>query len=89
MKAFSTGAARLASRARQLLASARDVRVQAWIEEDLGSDDGAVRLAAVGALVALGRASRGAPVLADADPGVRTRGACALILAARLGSPRR
>jgi hypothetical protein len=81
--------ARLASRARQLLASARDVRVQAWIEEDLGSDDGAVRLAAVGALVALGRASRGAPVLADADPGVRTRGACALILAARLGSPRR
>jgi hypothetical protein len=76
---------RLASRARQLLASAGDVRVQAWIEEDLASDDGSRRLAAAGALVALGRASRGAPVLADPDPSVRTRGACTLLLAARQG----
>ncbi len=80
---------RLASRARQVLASAGDARVQAWIEEDLRSDDGSLRLAAVEALVALGRASRGAPVLADPDPSVRTRGACALLLAARLGPPLR
>jgi hypothetical protein len=81
--------ARLASRARQLLASAGDVRVQAWIEEDLRSDDASVRLAAVGALVALGRASRAATVLADLDPSVRIRGACDLMQAARRGHPLR
>jgi hypothetical protein len=75
----------LASRARLALAHAGDVRVQAWIERDLTSTDARVRLAAVDALIALGRASRGAPVLADPDVSVRTRGACALLLAARLG----
>jgi hypothetical protein len=77
---------RLASRARQVLAGAGDVRVQAWIEEDLHAEDGAVRLSAVGALVSLSRGSRAAPVLADPDVSVRTRGACALLVAARLGA---
>lgn len=75
----------LASRARLLLAEAGDTRVQAWMEGDLHSADAWVRLSAVGALVALGRASRAAPILADTDASVRTRGACALILASRLG----
>jgi hypothetical protein len=75
----------LASRARALLAQAGDVRGQAWIEEDLRSVDAWARLSAVGALVALGRASRAAPILADADASVRTRGACALLLASRFG----
>ncbi len=80
----------LASRARLALAHAGDVRVQAWIERDLASKDARVRLAAVDGLVALGRASRAAPALADPDASVRTRGACALLLAARLGrAPRR
>lgn len=77
---------RLASRARQVLAGAGDVRVQAWIEEDLHAEDGAVRLSAVGALISLSRGSRAAPVLADPDVSVRTRGACALLVAARLGA---
>jgi HEAT repeat protein len=75
----------LASRARLALARDGDVRVQAWIEQDLASKDPRARLAAVDALVALGRASRGAPALADPDVSVRTRAACALLLAARLG----
>jgi hypothetical protein len=80
----------LASEARLALARAGDARIQGWIEEDLAAKDARVRLAAVDALVALGRGSRGAPVLADPDVSVRTRGACALLLAARLGeAPRR
>jgi hypothetical protein len=74
----------LASRARLALARAGDVRVQAWIEHDLTSNEPRARLMAVDALIALGRASRGASVLADPDVSVRTRGACALLLAARL-----
>jgi hypothetical protein len=73
----------LASRARHALASAGDIHIQAWIEEDLGSDDARVRLSAVDALAALGRAARGAPLLADKDPSVRTRAACALLLSSR------
>ncbi len=73
----------LGSRARLALARAGDLRVQAWIEEDLGAKDPEVRLSAVDALAALGRSGRGAPVLADADPSVRTRAACALLLAVR------
>jgi len=76
-----------ASRARLALANAGDTRVQAWIEQDLVSKEARVRLTAAFALVALGRASRGAPVLADEDVSVRMRGACALLLAARLGTP--
>jgi hypothetical protein len=76
----------LSSRARLLLAEAGDVRVQAWVEADLRSEDPWVRISALEALVALGRATRGAPLLADAEVSVRTRGACALLLAARLDS---
>jgi len=81
-----TDDALLASRARLALAHAGDTRVQAWIEQDLASKEARVRLTAVDSLIALGRASRGAPVLADEDASVRTRGACALLLAARLGN---
>jgi len=84
-----TGDEPLASEARLALARAGDARVQAWIEEDLASKDARTRLAATSALVALGRGSRGAPVLADPDVSVRTRGACALLLAARLGGASR
>ncbi len=73
------------SRARLLLAEAGDLRIQAWIEGDLRSPDNATRLGAVDALAALGRASRAAPLLADDDPSVRTRAACVILLAARLG----
>jgi hypothetical protein len=72
----------LASRARFALATAGDVHVQAWIEDDLASPDPQARLVAADALAALGRAARSAPLLADADPSVRTRAACTLLAAA-------
>jgi hypothetical protein len=72
----------LASRARFALASAGDVHIQAWIEGDLASSDPLARIVAVDALAALGRAARGAPLLADSDPSVRTRAACTLLVAA-------
>ena len=75
---------RLAARARWALAGIGDVRVQAWIERDLDSADPSVRLSAASALAVLGRAARGAPLLADADPEVRTRAACTLVMASRL-----
>jgi len=53
------------SRARLSLAEARDLRVQAWVEGDLGSKDAFARLSAADALAALGRAARAAPLLAD------------------------
>lgn len=73
-----------ASRARLALATAGDARIQAWIEGDLTSEDPLLRLSAVDALAALGRAGRAAVVLADANPSVRTRAACAVLLAARV-----
>jgi hypothetical protein len=73
----------LASRARFILASAGHVAVQAWIESDLAAKEGYDRLAAASALAALGRSARGAPLLADDDPAVRTRAACTLLIAAR------
>jgi hypothetical protein len=83
--AGKTGDPELASRARSLLASAGDARIQAWLENDLQAGDVSQRLSAVGALVTLGRATRAAPILADADASARTRGACALLVAARVG----
>ncbi|WP_394823386.1 HEAT repeat domain-containing protein [Pendulispora albinea] len=77
---------RLGGRARSALAMVGHVRVQAWIERDLQSPDPSMRLSAAAALGALGRAARGAPLLADADPEVRTRAACTLIMASRLKS---
>jgi len=73
-----------ASRARLLLAEAGDARVQAWLEADLKSAEADARLSAAGALAALGRATRAAPLLADPDPEVRTRAACTILLSARL-----
>jgi hypothetical protein len=74
---------KLASRARLALAAAGDLRVQAWIEQDLTSEDPSLRLLAASALSSLGRASRGAPLLVDKDPRVRARVACTLLLARR------
>lgn len=72
-----------AARARQVLASAGDLRVQAWIEEDLASGSPQRRAGAAYALGALGRVARAAPLLADADPSIRTRVACTIIVASR------
>jgi hypothetical protein len=71
------------ARAKLALATAHDLRVQAWIEADLGAKDVSTRLGAATALAALGRPGRAAPLLADADPSVRTRAACTLLLAVR------
>lgn len=73
----------VASRARFALANAGELRVQAWIEEDLAATDPNRRAQAASALAALGRSARGAPLLVDADPSVRTRAACTMIVAAR------
>jgi len=78
----------LSAHARTALAAAGDVRIQAWIERDLTAPDVSMRLSAVSALAALGRSVRGAPVLADADPSVRTRAACAIIIGSRISSNR-
>jgi hypothetical protein len=75
----------LSARARFALASVGDRRVQAWLEADLVAPDPSRRLLAIDALAALGMAGRGAPLLADADPSVRTRAACTILLAARAG----
>jgi hypothetical protein len=72
-----------ATGAKLALANAGDLRVQAWLEADLLSTDPAIRVGAVTALAALGRPGRGAPVLADADPSLRTRAACTILLAPR------
>jgi hypothetical protein len=73
----------LAARARYALASAGDVRIQAWIERDLAAPGAERRLGAASALAALGRSARAAPLLADGDASVRTRVACTLMVAAR------
>lgn len=70
------------ARAKLALATAGDLRVQAWIEADLAAADPAARLGAATALGALGRGGRAAPLLADPDPSVRTRAACTILRAA-------
>jgi hypothetical protein len=72
-----------ASRAKLALATAGDLKIQAWIEADLAAEDPSTRLGAATALSALGRVARAAPLLADADPSVRTRAACTILLAAQ------
>ena len=74
---------KISMHARDALAAAGDVRIQAWIERDLTAPDGDARLEAAFALAALGRSARGAPLLADADPDVRTRAACTILLSTR------
>lgn len=83
LEAFASPKAdpKLAVRARLALAAAGHVRVQAWIEQDLASEDASTRLLAASALSSLGRAARGAPLLVDKDPRVRARAACTMLLA--------
>lgn len=67
------------ARARGVLSATGHVAVQAWVEEDLTSPDPSLRLEALQDLVALRRGARGAGLLADDDPSVRLRAACALL----------
>jgi HEAT repeat protein len=79
----------VAQRARFALAMAGDRRVQGWIEGDLQSEHPEDRLGAAVALASLGVASRAAPLLADPDASVRARGACTIVMAARVTNPAR
>jgi hypothetical protein len=72
-----------AARARYALAAAGDLRIQAWIEQDLAAVEPTRRTSAATALAALGRSARAAPLLADPDPTVRTRAACTMLMASR------
>ena len=72
-----------AVRARHVLASAGELRIQAWIEQDLASPEPQRKTSAASALAALGRPARAAPLLVDADPSVRTRVACTMLTASR------
>jgi hypothetical protein len=73
-----------AERARLALAAAGDRRVQAWLEQDLAAAEPEARLEAAIGLGALGVPARAAPLLADADPAVRARAACTIVVAARV-----
>ena len=83
LEALASPGSSVAVRARFALAELGDRRIQAWIEQDLASADADDRLSAVTSLAALGVSGRGAPVLADADPHVRVRAACTILMAAR------
>jgi hypothetical protein len=72
-----------ASRARLALAYAGDLRIQAWIEQDLTASEPNRRLGAASALAALGRPARAVMLLADPDVSVRTRAACTMLVASR------
>lgn len=72
-----------AARARLALAQAGDLRIQAWIEQDLVAPDPQRRLGAASALAALGRPARAVMLLADPDVSVRTRAACTMLVASR------
>lgn len=82
-RADDAGALDQAVRARHALAASGDLRVQAWVEQDLASSEPHRKTAAASALAALGRSARAAPLLADPDPSVRTRTACTLLMASR------
>lgn len=73
----------LGLRARHALASAGELRIQAWIEQDLASPLANRKTSAASALAALGRPARAAPLLTDPDPSVRTRAACTIVMASR------
>lgn len=72
-----------AAQARLALARAGDLRIQAWIEQDLASSEPNRRLGAASALAALGRPARAVMLLADPDASVRTRAACTMLVASR------
>ena len=82
-KADAARALEHAARARHALAAAGDLRVQAWIEQDLASSEPQRKTSAASALAALGRPARAAPLLTDPDPSVRTRAACTIVMASR------
>jgi hypothetical protein len=83
LERFSQPGSPVAQAARLALANAGDRRVQLWIEQDLAAEAPERRLAAATALAALGVAARAAGLLADADPRVRMRAACTILVAAR------
>ena len=72
-----------APRARGLLAGARYMPVQLWLEEQAARKETGLRLRAAAGLAALGRVARAAPLLADADARVRLRAACLVLAATR------
>jgi hypothetical protein len=84
LEAFAAQRDENGSRARLILAEAGDTRIQAWIEADLHATAPRTRIDAAMALAALGRSARGAMLLADADPEVRTRVSCTLLAASRM-----
>jgi hypothetical protein len=69
------------SAARLALAQAGDLRIQAWLEEDLAAPSIERRIQAASALGALGRPARAVMLLADPDASIRTRVACAILSA--------
>jgi hypothetical protein len=84
LEALAQPGSPVAARARFALAAAGDRSVQSWIEADLSAPAPEDRLAAATALASLGVAGRAAPLLADADPMVRMRGACTIVMAERV-----
>ncbi|MET0595831.1 MAG: hypothetical protein ABW133_24240 [Polyangiaceae bacterium] len=63
------------------LARAGDPAAADRVMKDLGSTNPETRLAAMNVLVAAGRYASAAPLLADANPGVRMRASCAVLTA--------
>lgn len=84
LEAFAAQHDENASRAKLILSEQGDVRIQAWIEGDLRSPQARERISAATSLAALGRSARGAMLLADPDPEVRTRVSCTLLAASRM-----
>jgi hypothetical protein len=80
---LASPASPVAASARFALASMGDRRVQAWVEQDLGAPAAADRLGAATTLATMGVPARAAPLLADADPGVRVQAACTILVGAR------
>ena len=72
-----------ALRARHALAAVGELRIQAWIEEDLAASEPQRKTSAASALAALGRPARAALLLTDPDPSIRTRVACTMMTASR------
>jgi len=72
-----------APRARGLLAGARYMPVQVWLEEQAARKEVGLRLRAAAGLAALGRVARAAPLLADDDPHLRARAACLVLAVTR------
>lgn len=72
-----------APRARGILAGARYMPIQLWLEEQAGRKEIGLKIRAAAGLAALGRVARAAPLLADDDPTVRSRTACLVLAVTR------